>query len=283
MTKQTEPRGESEWSRRAIINVLEVLAEHTDSLTLVGAHAVLLRTVDLDVPMAPTGDGDLGVTPNLVGDVPSIEELLTGAGYEHRTDARPGLWGRTAYVDGNGVRQFREKIDLLTGRELSGAVGRQRRGVPLLQGKHGRLTVGNARGLELSALDRSPMRIADFADPSLGVEANVAGIPALICAKAFKVGERLDKPRQGAVRDKDIGDLWRLMAATAIDETIDTFERYAADPVIGPSVRQGQTYLVAILSDGANLERAKRSFEGIVDPRRIDQVFDGWLAKLRAG
>jgi hypothetical protein len=56
-----EKRGESEWSRRAIINVLDVLAEHAESLTLVGAHAVLLRTADIDVPMAPTGDGDLGV------------------------------------------------------------------------------------------------------------------------------------------------------------------------------------------------------------------------------
>ena len=80
---------------------------------MIGAHAVLLRTADLDVPMAPTGDGDLGVTPGLVGDLPGIETLLLGAGYQHRTTARPGLWGRTPYVDRLGGQQFREKIDLL--------------------------------------------------------------------------------------------------------------------------------------------------------------------------
>ena len=93
-----------EWSRRAIINVVGVLAAHADSLTLVGAHAVLLRTMDLDVPRMPTGDGDLGVTPGLVGDLPSIETLLTDTGYEHRTTARPGLWGRGPYDESDGTR-----------------------------------------------------------------------------------------------------------------------------------------------------------------------------------
>ena len=93
-----DPSSEVEWSRRAIINVVEVLTAHANSLTLIGAHAVLLRTADLDVPMAPTGDGDLGVTPGLVGDNPSIDTLLRDAGYEHRTTARPGLWGRRSPV-----------------------------------------------------------------------------------------------------------------------------------------------------------------------------------------
>ena len=120
MTDFNEPRTELEWSRRAIINVVEVLQVHAESLTLVGAHAVLLRTMDLDVPRMPTGDGDLGVTPGLVGDVPSVEALLAEAGYEHRTTARPGLWGRTAYDEADGTRSFREKIDLLAPHGLSG-------------------------------------------------------------------------------------------------------------------------------------------------------------------
>ena len=76
MTDFKVPRTEIEWSRRAIINVVGVLAAHAESLTLVGAHAVLFRTMDLDAPRMPTGDGDLGVTPGLVSDVPSIEALL---------------------------------------------------------------------------------------------------------------------------------------------------------------------------------------------------------------
>ena len=118
MTDVKTPRTEIEWSRRAVINVVDVLAAHSESLTLVGAHAVLLRTMDLDVPRMPTGDGDLGVTPGLVGDLPSIENLLAGARYEDRTTARPGLWGREPYGEADGTRSFREKIDLLAPHEL---------------------------------------------------------------------------------------------------------------------------------------------------------------------
>ena len=157
MTEFATPRSEMEWSRRAIINVVGVLAAHAESLTLVGAHAVLLRTMDLDVPRMPTGDGDLGVTPGLVGDLPSIETLLVEAGYEYRTTARPGLWGREPYDEPDGVQSFREKIDLLAPHGLSGTVSRSKRGVPALQPAHGKLSVGNALGLELSSFNRSRM------------------------------------------------------------------------------------------------------------------------------
>ena len=56
MTGFRLPRGEIEWSRRALINVVDVLAVYAASLTLVGADAVLLRTMELDVPRMPTGD-----------------------------------------------------------------------------------------------------------------------------------------------------------------------------------------------------------------------------------
>lgn len=135
MTEFKTPRTEIEWSRRAIIHVVEVLAAHAEWLTLVGAHAVLLRTMDLDVPRMPTGDGDLGVTPGLVGDLPSIETLLTRAGYEHRTTARPGLWGREPYDDGAEPGAFgcgrRGCASMVGGVGRWGvAAGRRRRPVP---------------------------------------------------------------------------------------------------------------------------------------------------------
>ncbi len=139
MTNYVEPRSESEWSRRAITNVAGVLAAHVQSLTLIGAHAVLLRTADLDAPIAPTSDGDLGVTPGLVGDAPSIEALLVEAGYEHRTTARPGLWGRGPYQDRLGNATFQEKIDLLAPHGLSGTTSRSKRSVPALQSRPARV------------------------------------------------------------------------------------------------------------------------------------------------
>jgi len=280
MTDFKEPRTEIEWSRRAIINVVEVLEVHAASLTLVGAHAVLLRTMDLDVPRMPTGDGDLGVTPGLVGDVPSIEALLAEAGYEHRTKARPGLWGRTPYEEVDGTRSFREKIDLLAPHGLSGTASRSKRGVPALQSAHGKLAVGNALGLELAAFNRSLVTIADFADPRLSAEIHVAEIPALILAKGSKIGERLREPRKGPVRDKDLGDLWRLMAVTDPAQTAEVIYEFLDHPEIGAGVRQSLEWTAGLLRDPVSFERAKLAFDTFVDPAEIERIFSAWRGTL---
>ncbi len=276
MTDFKEPRTEIEWSRRAIINVMDVLAVHAQSLTLVGAHAVLLRTMELDVPRMPTGDGDLGVTPGLVGDVPSIEALLADAGYEHRTTARPGLWGRKPYDEPDGARSFREKIDLLAPHGLSGTASRSKRGVPLLQSAHGKLSVGNALGLELSTFNRSLVTITDFADSRLTTEIHVAEIPALILAKGSKVGERLRKPRKGAVRDKDLGDLWRLMAVSDPGEVTRMIAEFVDHPEIGADVRQSVEWTASVVHDRVSAERTKSAFDTFVDPAEIDRIFALW-------
>jgi hypothetical protein len=276
MTEFKTPCTEIEWSRRAIINVVEVLAAHAESLTLVGAHAVLLRTMDLDVPRMPTGDGDLGVTPGLVGALPSIETLLAEAGYEHRTTARPGLWGREAYEEPDGTRSFHEKIDLLAPHGLSGTASRTKRSVPALQGSHGKLAVGNAFGLELAAFNRSHLTITDFADPRLSAEIFVAEIPALVLAKGSKVGERLREPRKGPVRDKDLGDLWRLMAVADPVESSRVIEGFMEHPEVGLEVRQSVEWTASVLRDSVSVERAKLSFDTFVDPAEIDRVFTTW-------
>lgn len=280
MTEIKTPHTEIEWSRRAIINVVEVLAAHAESLTLVGAHAVLLRTMDLDVPSMPTGDADLGVTPGLVGDLPSIETLLAEAGYEHRTTARPGLWGRESFEESGGTRSYREKIDLLAPHGLSGTASRTKRGVPALQGAHGKLAVGNALGLELAAFNRSRLTITDFADPRLAAEIFVAEIPALILAKGSKVGERLHQPRKGPVRDKDLGDLWRLMAVADPVETTRVIEEFVNHAEVGPDVRQSVEWTAGVLRDPVSIERAKLAFDTFVDPVEIDRVFAPWRESL---
>lgn len=276
MTDFKEPRTEIEWSRRAIINVVQVLAAHAASLTLAGAHAVLLRTMGLDAPRMPTGDGDLGVTPGLVGDVPSIEGLLRAAGYEHRTTARPGLWGREPFDESDGTRAFREKIDLLAPHGLSGTRSRGRRGVPALQPAHGRLAVGNALGLELAAFNRSLVTITDLADPTLTTGIHVAEVPALIVAKGSKIGERLREPRKGPVRDKDLGDLWRLMAVADPSDAVRVISQFVDHPVVGANVRQGMEWTAAVVCDRVSVERAKSAFDTFVDPAEIDRVFALW-------
>ena len=232
------------------------------------------------MPRMPTGDGDLGVTPGLVGNIPSIEALLAGAGYEHRTTARPGLWGRKPYDEPDGTRSFREKIDLLAPHGLSGTVSHSKRGVPAMQPAHGKLSVGNALGLELAAFNRSLVTITDFADPRLATEIHVAEIPALILAKGSKIGERLGEPRKGSVRDKDLGDLWRLMAVAEPAEAASVIQEFAEHPEVGADIRQSVAWTDGVLRDPASVERAKSAFDTFVDPAEIDRVFALWRDAL---
>ena len=271
-----EPVGEFEWSRRAVINAVSVLAEHAGSLTLVGGHAVVLRTADVLAPIESTGDGDLGVTPGLVASSPSLDALLTGAGYELRTASRPGQWGRGPYTDRAGRRTYREKVDLLAGKALSGSAGKQRRGVPALRDRHGKMCVGSATGLELSAYDRSVMTVPDLADPATSVRVNVAGVAALICAKSFKIGERLVDTDRDRLRDKDVGDLWRLMASTSATEVAELFATYELHEAIGESVQTGRGWLALLLADASIRERAYRAFGVSLARATIDDVFDAW-------
>lgn len=61
----------------------------------------------------------------------------------------------------------------------------------------------------------------------------MAEIPALILAKGSKIGERLREPRKGPVRDKDLGDLWRLMVVADPGETIRVIGEFVDDPEVG--------------------------------------------------
>ena len=152
---------------------------------------------------------------------------------------------------------------------------------PTLQPAHGKLAVGNALGLELAAFNRSLIEITDFADPRLSTQIHVADIPALILAKGSKIGERLREPRKGPVRDKDLGDLWRLMAVADPGETSRVVDDFVEHREVGVDVRQSVEWTAAVLRDPVCVERAKAAFDTFVDPVAIDQVFAEWRQVLR--
>ena len=152
--------------------------------------------------------------------------------------------------------------------------------MPALQSAHGKLSVGNALGLELAAFSRSLVTIDDFADPRLTSEIHVAEVPALILAKGSKIGERLREPRKGAVRDKDLGDLWRLMAVADPHEAARVIASFLEHSEIGADVRQSLEWTSFVLLEPLSRERAKSTFDTFVDPAEIDRTFDLWRDAL---
>lgn len=71
-------------------------------------------------------------------------------------------------------------------------------------------TARPAPGLEAALVDKSPMPISAL-DPRdrRSVKADVAGVPALLVAKAHKLHERIRSGRRDRLDDKDAADAFR--------------------------------------------------------------------------
>ena len=104
-------------ARSALLDAAEALSEHRESLVLIGAQAVYLRTGGLRVALAEaTKDSDVALDPRTVADEPLIDDAMTRAGF-YRSD-QPGSW-----LNREGI-----PVDLMVPEELAGGGGRGARG-----------------------------------------------------------------------------------------------------------------------------------------------------------
>ena len=89
-------------ARRALLDALEALSAHRQSLILVGAQAVYLRTSEIELPFSAssTTDADLAVDPATLAEEPPIGEAMTHAGFALILPDRPGIWGRHVMIGG---------------------------------------------------------------------------------------------------------------------------------------------------------------------------------------
>ena len=263
-------------SRQTALAVIEgPLAAQRDSLTLIGGQAVMLRCHDRYGFAADTMDADFAITPQLVSDDPNIEEALLTAGFQPRNPDRPGLWGRYPVTDPvSGRVVFTEQIDLDCPMALAGATSPKRRSVPALAG-HGKHATGTAVGLELAAFDRDLMNVPDLTDPSHSVTMWVAGQAGLMCAKGYKIGERIfDTGR--FVRSKDYIDLFLLMDSGDPARVRSVFDQYRRHPAIGASVRQGAVYLSKIISDETVWGRCAEAVNSRVPAAALAGLRETW-------
>lgn len=278
-------------SREALCAVLDALDEHRDALTLAGAHAVHERTKELPIASTTTKDGDLALTPSLVTDEPVIEAKMREAGFrplhEFETELaetkpdlprrfrdQPGLWGTGLSDTGEPIGE----VDLLVPTSIAGA-GSRRSARALKQ--HGAKTTRHTPGLELAVLDRDLMEIENFADGTTR-EAFVAGHAGLVCAKAYKLGERVEERDKGSGKDrvlpKDAVDMWRLMATSDGADVRGTFEEYSNDAESGAAIRKGITYVESLLANGDIQTLAVAGLQGTVEESEVVSVIETWAA-----
>ena len=194
-------------ARRVLLDALEALKAHLESLILVGSQAIYLQVGESDLAIAPyTTDGDIAINPELLADIPPIEQELSRANFQPESEHSVGIWVAHHPVPHDPYRKV--AVDLLVPKALYSGKGRR---AARMTGHHKR-SARLVDGLEGAVVNFEMMTISALADTdNRSFSLKVAGTGALLIAKAFKIADREGMSRQN---DKDALDVFRILRGT---------------------------------------------------------------------
>ena len=190
-------------ARRVLLDALEALHDHSDSLILVGSQAVYLHTGEGTLSVPPmTTDADLALNTGPLAASPEIAQTLIDAGFAPSTN--PGHW----------LGAMEVAIDIMVVPHQTGTTSKTARAarIPPHAKNVGRI----APGLEPALIDNAFHVIGSFEDDDPRTfQLRVANPAALLIAKAIKVSERENDARRqpGRLIAKDALDMFRLLQA----------------------------------------------------------------------
>ncbi|MEI6623199.1 MAG: hypothetical protein WCP28_14960 [Actinomycetes bacterium] len=265
-------------ARRVLLDALIALAPHGKATIVVGAQAVYLRTGQGDLAIAPyTTDADLALDPMLLGDEPALEASMRGAGFELMDqNPQPGRWVASVLVGG---QQVTIPVDLIVP-EANAAPG-GRRGARL--GVHGNRAAHRAVGLEAALVDHSTMNVAAL-DPRdhRTVEVEVAGVAALLVAKAHKIHDRVASKRADRLSDKDAADVYRIMQTASAGQVGSTFGELGRHPKAGEPTLVAMTYLADLFGrrHGRGIEMAQRALRAAIPAAQVTALCVSFTERL---
>jgi hypothetical protein len=250
-------------ARRTLLDALEAIGSHRDSMVLVGAQAIYLRVGEANIAVAPyTIDGDLAIDPSLLAEIPPLEQALLAAGFRPKDDTSVGIWLASRKTSSG---QADVAIDLLVPRTMSPGQGKRAARLPGHDVRSARIVTG----LEGVIVDSDSMTIPSLdALDSRAFLLKVAGPAALLIAKLSKIHDRQGSPR---LLDKDALDAYRLLRGTAAAEMSRRYERVLNDDRTQAVARDGQRLLREQFGDARapGIEMVQRATAGLVDPEEI--------------
>jgi hypothetical protein len=255
-----EVRREYVDARRVLLDALTGLRPHLDAFVLIGAQAVYLRTIGRLPGYQPyTTDADLAFDPARLADQPLLADSMVAAGFVF--SGQPGIWHRI--ITRTGADDAIVPVDLIVPEYIAPTAGRRCARLP---GGHGRTAAQKTPGVEGALVDHDPIEITalDTTDPRR-VVVEVAGPAALLVAKAFKLGERVDDLRR--FLPKDAGDVFRLYEANTVEEMIERLRRVGDDERSSEVTRRAMDYLRMLFATprSPGIELAITALGGIGD------------------
>jgi hypothetical protein len=247
-------------ARMVLLDALEALGDHRQSLVLVGAQAVYLQVGEADLAVAPyTTDADLALNPKTLAERPALEQRLIEAGFLPKTTSSVGVWithRPTSYSPATEVA-----VDLLvpeavspgTGRRSARLKGHDSRSARMVKGLEGVLV--DADDMTISALD--PLDVRSFST-------RVAGPAALLMSKVFKIHERQGTDR---LSDKDALDVYRLLRGTQTAGLAQRYRRMLDDADAGANATTSLNLLEELFGSPRSIgvEMTLRAGAGLVD------------------
>jgi len=272
-----KPLGESDLPvliRAALLDALEALSAHRQSVVVIGAQAIYLHTGNTSLALAEsTKDSDLALDMRTLADHPLIEQAMLGARFMlDPSKSQPGAW-----LSPRGI-----PVDLMVPEALAGPSARQRRGARIPP--HDKSAARRAVGLEAAVVDRGPMTVAALAEgDSRSFAASVAGPASLLVAKLHKLRERQDAPHR--LEDKDAHDAYRLLAAVSTEDLADRMAVLLRDDLAESVTRQALLYLEDLFASSPaamGSVMAGRAEEGIGDPETVAAAVSILAAELLA-
>ena len=269
-------------ARRVLLDALSALAPHGKAVIVVGAQAIYLRTGLNDLAIAPyTTDGDLALDPTLLGDEPELEASMRGAGFSlwepdgDRTE--PGIWVTHERI---GEQDLTFPIDLIVPEAAAASGGR--RGARL--GVHGNRAARRAIGLEAALLDHDAITVSALEpNDDRRIEVEVAGLAALIVAKAHKIHDRVASGHADRLSDKDAADVFRIMQIARPDKVASTLRELLADPIAGTVTDHALTYVDELFGRraGIGVVMAQRALRLAVDEAQVATLCVAFAEQVR--
>lgn len=207
-------------ARSVLLDALEALGDHGQSVVLVGAQAVYVHAGQSELSVAlMTTDSDLVLRVSVLDDAPDIAAALEGAAFARGKN--PGSW-----LGKGGVA-----VDLMVAPHESNVSKKGARAAALPG--HDKWVARITPGLEPALVDYAEHEIAGLDDKDRRTaRLNVAGPAALIAAKLTKIFERVADAAAGKpdrVRAKDALDTFRLLQEVDTAVLAEGFATHAQD------------------------------------------------------
>jgi hypothetical protein len=226
-------------ARCALLDGLNALVAHRDSVIVVGAQAVYLHTGNAPVAVAEaTKDSDLAIDARVLGEDPLVQAAMEAAGFHlDPITGQPGAW-----LSRDGI-----PVDLMVPRAIDGARKPNARAARLPP--HAKSAMRSATGLEAAVVDNREMEIRAL-DPNDQriIRAKVASPAALIVAKLHKIYERRNDPSK--LVDKDAHDIYRILVAVDTESLATPIRALLADDLCGSVSADALGYLRELFAVG---------------------------------